>query len=86
MIRKVKESQGLAGENTYFSWCPHGFLRQVAKFVEAQFFDMLHHVIAKIGLHGCFLERCGAFCQCEGQFIFPEQLAVSIHQVQIQPS
>ena len=47
---------------------------------------MLHHVIAEIGLHGCFLRRSGTFYQREGQFIFPEQMAVVIHEVQIETS
>src|SRR5580765_7878521 len=77
----------LAGEDDCFlRSLVTGFLRQVAKFIKAQFLDMLHHVIAEIGLHGCFLLRCGTFYQREGQFILPEQMAVTIHEVQIEAS
>ena len=46
-----------------------------------QRFDMLHHVMGKIGLYGCIERGRGTFYLRERQFIFPEQSAVVIHKV-----
>ncbi len=85
MERENCVRRGLAGENAYLFRDPiHSFLRQVAKFIKAQCVDMLHHVIAKIGLHGYFLRRCETFRQHEWQFILPEQMTVASYQIYIE--
>ena len=49
----MKESDCTGGEGALQEGLGE-FLRQVAEFIKAQCFDMLHYVVGEIDLHGCF--------------------------------
>lgn len=81
----MKEPDSTGGEGALQEGL-EGFTRQVAEFVKVQLFHMLHHVMDEIGLQGCFQLLRGAFHQRERELIFPKQMAVAIHKIQIETS